>query len=176
MSIIFEECTVKGYAARTKMNVKETDATVAFAVDFSTGGEKITRKLCMDLNKPFLPIKIDGSILNSLKELTIFLQNHNIEKLNIAGNGIYTFRKHNNESSTFQFALDELIFRCLKTVDTSMVKLIQSGGQTGVDESAIKAGIKLKIPTKIIAPKGWMFRGFDGKDVMDEIKFKERFI
>ena len=56
------------------------------------------------------------------------------------------------------------------------IAAIRSGGQTGADEAGILAAKELCIPAHVHAPKGWLMRGEDGKDVFSEYAFKERFV
>jgi hypothetical protein len=58
----------------------------------------------------------------------------------------------------------------LKTKITS----IRSGGQTGFDEAGAKAGLKLGLPTTVLAPKDWEFRTNEG-NIKSEKAFKSRF-
>jgi hypothetical protein len=39
----------------------------------------------------------------------------------------------------------------------------------------VKAAVALGIPARVVAPKGWVFRGADGVDVVGEAAFKARF-
>lgn len=166
----FEVCSKTGYSARTKQNVIETDATVAIAVDFNSMGEICTQKACQKYNKPLIQLS-PREALNSDKLLQFLLLN-NPEKLHIAGNGIYTLQKS-------QELIDRFFMLLLSSLQSkkglTSVKLIQSGGQTGVDEAAIKAAVFVGIPAKIIAPKFWTFRNISGKDIHDEHLFKQRF-
>ena len=52
---------------------------------------------------------------------------------------------------------------------------IRSGGQTGFDESGIKASIMLGIKTICCFPKGWRYRALSG-DISNEESFKQRFL
>ena len=47
-SIVVRETVSPKYHDRTVMNAREADLTVAFAVDFSTAGEKLTREAAGD--------------------------------------------------------------------------------------------------------------------------------
>ena len=97
-------------------------------------------------------------------------------ELNIAGNGIYTFK-----NKMTQQQLDDYVYNLLFKVVNSpnlrtKINSIRSGGQTGIDESGAKAGVKLGLPTTVLAPLGWKFRDINSKDVSDEQEFKQRFI
>ena len=103
-----------------------------------------------------------------------YLNNKGIS-LNIAGNGIYTMK-----GKYTQQQVDDFTYELLKQVLNSpklinKIESIRTGGQTGFDEAGAKAGIRLGIPTTILAPKGWTFRNANGQDISDEQQFKERF-
>ena len=51
---------------------------------------------------------------------------------------------------------------------------IRSGGQTGADESGLKAAVKLGIKAICLCPKGWRFR-IATEDISDKVLFKKRF-
>ena len=161
-----------------------SDITIAFAVDETTAGEVLTKKCAEESSTPFFPIKVkyNGKIpgterdkLNSLFLLAKKLQLHNGRGviLNVAGNGMFTLAKY----GVTQERADEIVFNILKTLkENGMIfHSVRSGGQTGFDESAIKAADKLGIDAFCLAPKGWRFRPADGVDVCDEALFKRRF-
>ena len=86
----------------------------------------------------------------------------------MAGNGIYTMK-----GKYTQAQLDEYVYQLLSAVINSenlknKIISIRSGGQTGIDEAGAKAGMRLGIPTTILAPKGWTFRPINGKDKSSE--------
>lgn len=45
--IKFLEDTSEGYGHRTYINAASADVTLAFAVDFTTGGEKMYKRCCI---------------------------------------------------------------------------------------------------------------------------------
>ena len=105
--------------------------------------------------------------------------------INIAGNGIYDLlgtKQEDIDNYTY-----ELLNRVINSKDLKVhVTFIRSGGQTGFDEAGIKAGMRLGIPTYLLAPKDWLFRTYDYEtekkvdisaktDAKAEAKFKERF-
>jgi len=121
----------------------------------------------------------ETSGLNVTQELVNKIVNElnsvNAKSLNIAGNGIYTMKgKYTQEE------VDDFTYELLKAVIESptlknKITSIRTGGQTGFDEAGAKAGIKLGIPTLILAPKGWKFRNISGQDISNEQAFKARF-
>ena len=110
-------------------------------------------------------------LLKNWQELK--LKKKNI-KLNIAGNGIYTLKDFDY---TQRQADNEVKFIIQFLLDNGItISEIRSGGQTGIDESGIKAAIDLGIKASIHAPKNYKFRTLGGKDIESESAFKARFI
>lgn len=175
--VIFEEEQTSGYANRTKKNAS-ADATIAFAIDFNTAGEKLTKNSVLGQGKKYIPIDINDEVETDqiVNNIVNELNSVNAKTLNIAGNGIYTFGKGEN----VQKNLDDYVYEILKQVVESpnlntKIESIRSGGQTGIDEAGTKAGIKLGLKTLTLAPKGWTFRNVDNKDISNEQQFKARF-
>ena len=84
------------------------------------------------------------------------------------------------EAQYSQQQVDEFTYQLLKAVVNSpnlrnRIISVRTGGQTGFDEAGAKAGMRLGLPTLILAPKGWKFRNESGQDISDEIQFKARF-
>jgi len=176
--IQFEEEQSSGYANRTRKNAS-ADVTLAFAADFNTAGEKLTKNSVLNQGKKYVNFNIatvkQSDFVNA-SDIVKQLNEVNATSINIAGNGIYTLKNY----EWTQEQLDQYIYELLRDVINNKdlknpITLIRTGGQTGVDEAGGKAGIKLGIPTKILAPKGWLFRNINNKDVSDEKQFKERF-
>jgi hypothetical protein len=118
----------------------------------------------------------DKAIFNMAESIVADLNNANARTLNIAGNGIYTMK-----GKYPQALLDGAMERLLEYVTLSdnlknKIVSVRSGGQTGIDEAGAKAGIKLGIPTTVLAPKGWKFRNESGTDISNEQAFKARFV
>jgi len=174
--INFQEEPTSGYRNRTIKNAS-ADATIAFAVDFNSAGERLTKSSVLGQNKKYIPV--DAASLNISEErvnnIINALNDVNAKTLNIAGNGIYTMKNKYTQEQ-----LDEFTFQLLSAVLSSpklknKIESIRSGGQTGFDEAGAKAGIRLGIPTTVLAPKGWLFRNINGKNIGNEQLFKERF-
>jgi predicted kinase len=183
--IEFKEEQTSGYRNRTIKNAS-ADATIAMAIDFNSAGEKLTKSSVLSQNKKYIPVDANklevteqrvNNIVNSLnsinKQRNLF--DNNGISLNIAGNGLYTMKgKYTQEQ------IDEFTYQLLKAVVESpnlknKIEFIRTGGQTGFDEAGAKAGIRLGIPTTILAPKGWVFRDINGRDISNEQQFKNRF-
>lgn len=170
MLITFKEHYISGYKARTYENAK-ADATIAIATDFRTPGEICTKNAVKSQGKIYESVMLNN--LTKDKALWIGGSILSCKTINIAGNGIYTLIKQ----GISQEKLDQMIYDFLNSVFYYSNKplTLYSGGQTGIDEAGLKAAVKLNIPAICIAPKGWLFRDINGKDIADEKLFKARF-
>lgn len=167
-----------GYAQRTRENAVRADLTVAFAADFTTAGERLTEKAAkgkiiqIPMEKGACdPKAMASDILSCMteKERSAPLE------INIAGNGMDTFaaRGFSREQVT---SIIVSVIRELAETGGIDIRCIRSGGQSGADEAGIMAAKALGIPAEVHAPKGWLMRTEDGKDVFSEYAFKERFV
>jgi len=178
----FVEITQDGYPARTAVNIAESDCTIIFAIDSNTPGEKLTAKIIKSQKKPSLVIKLNDKLDNLeeiKKNVAEFISNLNKKLIvNIAGNSINRFPKKifadPAKHGISQDMINEFVTLALKDSREYIAK-IQSGGQTGVDQAGIIAGIQLGIPTKVNAPKNWLFRDRNGNDIASREKFISRF-
>jgi hypothetical protein len=183
--IDFQEEPTSGYKNRTIKNAS-ADATIALAYDFNSAGERLTKSSVLGQNKKYISLTIPkktetsdiskADIKTQIKIIVDQLNSVNATTLNIAGNGIYTMR----DAGWNQEEVDLITYRLLKGVVESpnlknKIVSIRSGGQTGFDEAGAKAGIKLGLPTIVLAPKGWTFRNESGTDISNEQAFKARF-
>lgn len=176
-----------GYQDRTRENANadDVDFTFAFAVDFSTYGERATAKAAgSSLVASDIPLRPAGGIDLSRKAVDAVVR-HVADSLpdeylhgescgvNIAGNGIYTLAG----KGVTQDQCDEFVVKVLDGLRKKGLRFtsVRSGGQTGVDESGAVAGAVLGIPATVHTTKDWAFRTADGKDVRDEKAFRERF-
>ena len=86
-----KEHAVRGYQARTRANVRDSDGTIRFAVDFRSAGEKCTMKAIREFGKPYLDVQMGAIIGGESSEEQIkiavkWIQTKNIRVLNVAGN------------------------------------------------------------------------------------------
>ena len=176
--IIFRKSKLKGYPARTKANAQSSDATLAFALDFNSAGERLTRKEVLKAKKQIIKIPVAGGVITeaAVNGLAKRLIDGNIHSLNIAGNGLQTLHKMDKTytQARADAFVDELLSRVVAVPGVNITS-IRSGGQSGFDEAGAKAGAKLGIPTTILAPGDLRF--YDGKKnvVNNEKAFKARF-
>jgi predicted NAD-dependent protein-ADP-ribosyltransferase YbiA (DUF1768 family) len=173
--LLFEQDASESYVPRTRKNAS-ADATIAIAVDFTTGGERATVREVKAQGKKFIKVDARGSIPTQAAQVVKDLNEANAKTLNIAGNGIQTLAKNGISQEVIDTYVENLLTSVVNDPTLkNKITLVRSGGQTGADEAGIKAAIKLGIPAKILAPKGWRMRGADGEDTFDEQAFKDRF-
>lgn len=146
------------YSPRTWHNATTADLTVAFAVDFTTAGEKLTRKAA---GTNFVAIPLETDVMQAADMLLHAFTSRNGKVLNIAGNGIRTLAKHGwSQDRANTYLLSVLAY----VKSSASIVQVQSGGQTGIDMAGAIAGIALDIPTVITMPKGLIQRYEDGVD------------
>lgn len=184
MQFILEEDNDAGYPSRTEVNAKSADITFAIAVKFDSAGEKLTKSLAQKHGKIYIPIHPGGDIAEKADRIVgkineSFLGQHYVT-LNIAGNGIYTMKGIMAQEECDEFTYN-LLFAIVNHKDLKVkVKTIRSGGQTGFDESGIKAGLKLKIDTTAYYPKGYRIRDLESdktqtrEEVFKRLGIKQR--
>ena len=146
------------YAPRTFYNAKSSDLTIAFAVDFATAGERLTRKAA---GRAYVSIPLGLELKEAVKEILDAAKRYNASTLNIAGNGIYTLAEH----GWTQRASNLYVFKVLRRVTRRReITVIRSGGQTGIDIAGIVAAYVLGISAIATLPKGFLQRAADGVD------------
>ena len=175
-----------GYQQRTRENANadDVDFTFAFAVDFTTYGEKATARAAgsslvavdMETGPKGLDLS-DAAVERAVERIASSLPEEYLNGesigVNIAGNGLYTLAA----KGVSQDQVDEYVTRVLSGLRGRGVafRSFRSGGQTGVDEAAYAAGSVLGVHTTVHAPKGWGFRGADGRDHSSKEAFMKRF-
>lgn len=146
------------YAPRTYANADAADLTVAFAVDFNTAGERLTRKAAKER---YIAIPFGGDTVEAARALYRALRQHDAHVLNIAGNGIYTLSHAGRDQS----AVNAWVYAVLAKVAAHWpLTFVRSGGQTGVDIAGVAAAHALGIEAMALLPKGYLQRGTDKID------------
>lgn len=183
--ITFLEHREPGYALRTVANARAADLTIAFAVDFKTPGEILTHKAAYNkyVGIHFLYLHPEEMISSdgveppfAVETSVLHLKLKKAKHINFAGNGIYTLNqpKYNLEQDHVDVLFLNYLAQLIEIYPH--IKTIRSGGQTGVDEAALKAADKLGLDCICLAPKNWLFRDINGKDHMrDPDAFCARF-
>ena len=78
------ECDQPGYTLRTHLNVRDADATIRLAHNFSTAGERCTLRAILHFNKPYLDVHHRWP--QSPQEVAIWICANAPTILNVAGN------------------------------------------------------------------------------------------
>lgn len=176
--VAFEEHPHAGYRGRTLRNAS-ADVTFALAADFSTAGERLTKRSVLEQGRVYCPIAYRGQLAteNAIQAAVAALNRPGKPEvtLNIAGNGLYTLQRLGDQAAVDAYALDFLRRVLAAPGLATGITLVRSGGQTGFDEAGVKAAHQLGFHTLVLAPKGWTFRTTEGRDVSDEPAFKQRF-
>lgn len=90
--LIIKEHKSSSYAPRTYHNASVADFTMALAVDHNTAGEKCTQKAALGKILKLHHQAADDIVL--ARQLYHALKNANARIINVAGNGIYTWKEH----------------------------------------------------------------------------------
>lgn len=151
------------YVPRTCDNALGADVTVAFARDFDTAGEKLTKR---QAGFRYIGIPFGGDVTASADRLSAFLLEKGARTLNVAGNGIYSLAWLGVSQEEAQARCNKWVYDVLALV-TARVKLtlIRSGGQTGVDQAGLVAALALGIPAFGLYPQRFRRRNAQGKEV-----------
>lgn len=89
-----KETTTTLYPARTRLNIKDSDATLIFSSDINSKGSQLTTKFCIEMKKPYYTVILNKNNLNklsddNLKNLCLkiikWLNKFKPEILNVAG-------------------------------------------------------------------------------------------
>lgn len=162
------------YNDRTLINAS-ADATIAFAVDFTTAGEKLTKRYVGELGRLYIPVDATKDVTDqAVDNIVDQLNKIEAKSLNIAGNGLYTFKGKTQEE------VDTKMLELLSKITShpklkKPIALIKSGAQTGADEAGIKAAQKLGIRVESAVPGNWMFKDGKGNTITDKNGFLSRF-
>lgn len=146
------------YSPRTAENALGADLTVAFAQDYSTAGERLTKKMA---GAKFVAVPLGQPPVEAARLLYKALKYHDARVLNVAGNGIYTLQANWTQSS-----LNQWVYQVLALVHKHWpLETVRSGCQTGADLAGLVAAYACGV-RKVIAllPHGFIQRGADGID------------
>ena len=99
------------YPRRTWLNAESATATIRLAINFDSPGENLTLKYCKELNKPVHDIQLarlhtEDDKIKAINELVNFIRLHQVEILNVAGNGLREIEK----------LVEEILFETFKHV------------------------------------------------------------
>ena len=157
--LVVAEHTSAGYAGRTRANARSAQLTAAFALDYNTGGERLTHRVA---GASYVALPLTATPLQNARMLYRALRDRQASTLNIAGNGIRTLHQHGWTQMQVDFAVLTTISRVHAHWPLTH---IFSGGQTGADLSGLIAAQVLGIPATGTFPLGFIQRGINGLDV-----------
>lgn len=151
--------TEYSYVPRTGENARGADVTVAFAVDFNSAGEKLTKR---EAGARYIAINYGIDPAAAAELLCQFMVQRKGSSLNVAGNGIYTM----SERGITQAKANQWVFDVLSLV-MRKVKLtfLRSGGQTGIDQAGLVAAVALGISALGLYPKSFRRRDVKGVEI-----------
>ncbi len=110
-----KEHASEAYPPRTFLNVKETDATIRFAYNFSSSGEICTLKAIKQYNKPYFDVDLNNPV--DPKEVFDWIIKNDFKKINIAGNSERT--KKGITIQVYEFLLE--VFKLIKAYETKTI-------------------------------------------------------
>jgi hypothetical protein len=140
------------YRPRTEHNAKGADLTVAWAEDFDSAGERLTKKMAGD---KYLATHLSTDPVQAARLLYKQCRDRGVRVLNIAGNGIYSLSDKGWSQGTLNF----WVWRVLSLVHKHYpLEMVISGGQTGVDFAGGVAGEVLGLNPVMTFPKDFLQR------------------
>lgn len=153
------EHSSSSYGPRTWHNAKAADLTVAFAINFETRGEQLTKKAAWP---NYVGISLSHAPAFAAAMLEEFRAKQEMrDTLNVAGNGIYTLKKFGWDQGRVNRWVYETLLRAHRSVQFMHV---YTGGQTGVDLAGAVAAYALAIPCTVTMPLGYIQRDEYGRD------------
>lgn len=172
------EHTSTSYKPRTVHNAHTADLTVAFAEDFNSAGERLTKK---EAGERYVAIHLSTDPLVAARMLFAACRKHNVSTLNVAGNGIYSLSgvwANDNRPDKFkaldeeglvnesQVSLNQWVYLVISKVHEfwPITNLI-SGGQTGADWAGGIAGEAIGLNVTMTFPKWHLQRDEHHKEI-----------
>lgn len=164
------------YSPRTYHNAHTAQLTIALAVDFSTAGERLTKKAVVSSkfgHDAYFPVSLTSDLTEhwihsardlyrACKRIEGLPEGQPVKTLNVAGNGIYTLSQHGMS----QEWVNQIVYNIIAQVHQHLpFDRIVSGGQTGIDIAGGIAGDLLGLPVEMTYPKNLKWRFENGKDV-----------
>lgn len=167
MKVYLVEYHERGYQGRTRFNASNADLTIAFTVDATTAGERLTRKAATEAKYGHIDLNT-ASPTCAARAIHYLVQSKVVgrpcEILNIAGNGLQTLSRHGWTQGQVNQYLYEVFVELRDKWGLLPTKGLRSGGQTGVDIAAAVMADTIGIDAVITFPTGFLQRGADGRD------------
>ena len=165
---------------RTVENARWADFTVAFAVDFTSPGERLTATAAGNEYLPF-DLPHDGAGLEdyALRRRMAIILSHRLEsmtepvRLNVAGSTAADLARHGISQEQADSFVTDVLGRALD--EGLVIGELRSGGQSGIDEAGTKAALALGIPASQVVPRGFLYLDESGKPHWNRDSFLSRF-
>lgn len=152
------EHTSDKYPPRTWANASAAGLTLAIADDFSTAGERLTRRAAGDR---YIGVELSLPAIDAARQLYRALRHFDAHTVNVAGNGIYSLHEKGWTQDKLNLHLAQILG---KVHQYWKIEKVFSGGQTGIDMAGIVAARFIGIPAQVTLPKGCIQRHLDGVD------------
>lgn len=165
---------------RTVENARWADFTVAFAVDFTSPGERLTATAAGNEYLPFdLPHDGAGLEDDALRRRMATILARRLEsradpvRLNVAGSTAADLSRHGISQEQADAFVTDVLGRA---VDEGLrIQELRTGGQSGIDEAGTKAALALGIPASQVVPRGFLYLDASGKPHWNRDSFLSRF-
>ena len=165
---------------RTVENARWADFTVAFAVDFTSPGERLTATAAGNEYLPFdLPHDGAGLEDDALRRRMAIILSRRLEsmtepvRLNVAGSTAADLARHGISQEQADSFVTDVLGRALD--EGLVIGELRSGGQSGIDEAGTKAALALGIPASQVVPRGFLYLDESGKPHWNRDSFLSRF-
>lgn len=148
------------YSPRTYANASNSDLTIALATDYSTAGERLTKKAAKGR---YLALPLREDPVENARALYRYLRSREIARpvINVAGNGMHSLAK----AGLSQEEANLHLYRVLQPIHEHWgIARVISGGQTGIDMAGGIAAAELDIPIRLFFPADFRQRDADGVD------------
>lgn len=165
---------------RTVENARWADFTVAFAVDFTSPGERLTATAAGEEYLPFdLPHSGEELEDEGLRRRMATILARRLEsrtdpvRLNVAGSTAADLSRHGISQEQADAFITDVLGRA---VDEGLrIQELRTGGQSGIDEAGTKAALALGIPASQVVPRGFLYLDESGKPHWNRDSFLSRF-
>ena len=165
---------------RTVENARWADFTVAFAVDFTSPGERLTATAAGEDYLPFdLPHSGEELEDEGLRRRMATILARRLEsradpvRLNVAGSTAADLSRHGISQEQADAFVTDVLGRA---VDEGLrIQELRTGGQSGIDEAGTKAALALGIPASQVVPRGFLYLDESGKPHWNRDSFLSRF-
>ena len=153
---------------------------MAFAVDFTSPGERLTATAAGNEYLPF-DLPHDGAGLEdyALRRRMAIILSHRLEsmtepvRLNVAGSTAAELARHGISQEQADAFVTDVLGRA---VDEGLrIQELRTGGQSGIDEAGTKAALALGIPASQVVPRGFLYLDESGKPHWNRDSFLSRF-